>query len=90
MNFLLLKSYLVIPNLHKILIDHIRIINYRLNRDSKSVKCDFANLRVFETLIIAYSESTVIFIIKCYCIFHNYMRKTKDKLYESQNIKREK
>jgi len=44
-----------------------------------------SKFRVFETAI-AYSDSTVISIVKCACALHNYTRKTEGKLYESQNM----
>lgn len=47
-----------------------------------------SKFRVFETPI-ACSEPTVISIVKCACVLHNYIRKTEGMLYESQNIESE-
>lgn len=87
-----LKSYLPRPHPQKTLNDEKRIFNYRLSRGRKSVECAFgmmvSKFRVLETPI-ACSEPTVISIVKCACVLHNYIRKTEGMLYEHQNIESE-
>ena len=66
-----------------------RVFNHRLNVGCKSVECAFGMLtskfQVFETPIHC-SEKTVISIIKCACVLHNYIRKSEGKMYTARNM----
>lgn len=56
-----------------------RIYNYRLSRGRKSIECTFGMLtQKFQILLKAIScrkYSTIISIIQCVCILHNYIRR---------------
>lgn len=56
-----------------------RIYNYRLSRGRKSIECTFGMLtQKFQVLLKAIScrkYSTIISIIQCVCILHNYIRR---------------
>lgn len=83
-----LTTYILRPYPQRTLTDRRRIFNYRISLARKSVECAFGMLtskfRVFETSI-ACSEATVISIIKCACVLHNYIRKTEGKMYKPRN-----
>lgn len=84
-----LKSYIMRPYPKSTLTNKKRIFNYRLSIARKSVECAFGMLtskfRVFETPIHC-SEQTVISIIKCACVLHNFIRKREGKMYTVRNM----
>lgn len=83
-----LKTYIMRPYPRSSLTDKQRVFNFRLSLGRKTVECAFGMLtskfRVFETPI-GCSEKTVISIIKCACVLHNYIRKTEGKMYTPRN-----
>lgn len=56
-----------------------RIFNYRLSRGRKTIECTFGMMtqkfQIFLTPIRCKKYSTIISIIKCVCVLHNFIRK---------------
>lgn len=81
-----LKKYLMRPYSVRNLDNVKRIFNYRLSRGRKTIECVFGMMsQKFQILlksITCRKYSTIISIIKCICILHNYIRKHEGVQYQ--------
>lgn len=81
-----LKRYLMRPYPVRTLDNKKRIFNYRLSRGRKTIECTFGMMtqkfQVLLTPIRCLKYTTILNIIKCVCILHNFVR-VKDGIYYS-------
>lgn len=80
-----LLKYVMRPYPQRFLNNKKRIFNYRLSRGRKTVECAFGmasqKFQILETPIRCLKLQTVIHIIKCVCILHNFVRKNEGAPY---------
>ncbi|XP_017476083.1 PREDICTED: uncharacterized protein LOC108366258 isoform X2 [Rhagoletis zephyria] len=71
----------------------MRIFNYRLSRARKNIECTFGmvtqKFQVFMSPIRCKNYDTIISIVQCACILHNFIRKKDGTLYTSTTQVRE-
>lgn len=74
-----LLPYFMRPYPQRTLNNKKRIFNYRLSRGRKTVECTFGmatqKFQVLQTPIRCLKLQTIIHIVKCVCILHNFVRK---------------
>lgn len=73
-----LKRFLMRPYPQNTLDNKKRIFNYRLSRGRKTIECSFGMMtqkfQVLLTPIRCKEVTTIVDIIKCVCVLHNYVR----------------
>nr|CAI5821489.1 unnamed protein product [Callosobruchus analis] len=85
-----LKKYLMRPYSVRNMDNVKRIFNYRLGRGRKTIECVFGMMsQKFQVLlkpITCRKYSTIISIVKCICILHNYIRKHEGVQYTANTF----
>lgn len=85
-----LRRNLMRPYPEKKITNKKRIFNYRLSRGRKTIECTFGMMtqkfQILLTPIRCRKYDTIISIIKCVCVLHNFIRKKDGIPYTISNI----